>query len=149
MSSPIDTKSSWPIPLEELLQRRDACAKAAVPWGILQAVIFLTGLAVPILLVSWLRNAPPEYQWLNAAGLVLFFAFLFGNLLLTNFTLRRRQLAFHLICPSCAALLNGRIMQVAMVTGHCSQCGMLLVSDHPSHPPHAKPVTDAARSSGN
>lgn len=131
MQSLRHTKANWPIALEELIERRDQCAKVESRWSIVFLIVFFGFLFANIPFSTWLdsEDAP---KWLGVAWLVVFFAILIGNLPLMYRTMKNRLRSFDLVCPSCSKELNAKIMPMAVATGHCCNCGALLVINHPS-----------------
>lgn len=125
------TKANWPVTLEELIERRDQCTKIESKWSMVFIVVFFGFLLANIPFSNWLDSeAAPK--WLKIVWLFVYFAILIGNLPLLYKTTKNRLRSFDLVCPTCSRELNGKIMPMAIATGHCCNCGTLLVSNHPS-----------------
>lgn len=122
------TKAQWPISLQELLQRRDHYAKAEMNWCVIHGIIFFGFLIANFVFIRSHQQGGKAPPWVN----MVVVGFFIGNLLLLVRTSRKRLRSFDLICPSCLKLLDARIIPLAVATGHCCNCGALLVSNHPS-----------------
>ena len=131
MQSYQHTKVAWPISLQELIERRDQCAKLESKWSIKFLILFFGFLIANIPFVKWMEHSEMAPKWLSPVWLVVFFAILFGNLPLYYYTLRGRVRSFDLVCPNCSKELWAKLMPFAVATGHCCNCGAMLVKNHP------------------
>jgi len=133
MQSYRDTKANWPITLEDLKERSHQCVREASRWVYGYLVIALACLfTLPALTKHMKHNAhlPP---WLPVAVIVLFFVYIIAGSLFSRYMRKRKFRSYDLYCPSCSKVLEVvGIMPIVVATGHCPNCGICLVSNHPS-----------------
>ena len=127
------TKATWPVPLEELIARRDEQSKRHEKFSIVSTVILFSVLFGNIPLVRWLERDGEPDAWIWVLMLVSLFTFLFGNIFVLNWWAKKSMREFDLQCPKCKKFIDyKKLMPIAVATGHCCSCGAQLVSDHPS-----------------
>jgi hypothetical protein len=133
------TKASWPIPHEELIARRDQCAKIETRWVVVQMIVFFMLLGVMHTLGKWI-DGPNSPEWLTIVWVVVLSAIGIGNLLIYNITIANRMRSFDLACHTCFKILDKIMFSKALATGKCCNCRASLISNHsrkkPSKPTH-------------
>jgi hypothetical protein len=122
------TKASWPIPHEELIARRDQCAKLETKWVVVQMIVFFILLGAMHPLGKWI-DGPNSPEWLTIVWVVVLSAIVIGNMLLFNITIANRMRTFDLACPNCFKILDKIIFSGVLATGKCCNCRTSLVSN--------------------
>ena len=127
-----NTPAEWPIALDELKARRDACKKRENIVSFVWLVVFFGLLFGNIPLAEWITEQQKTYPWLGITYGVVFFGLLFGNVFAIFWIQRQRMRAYDLVCPACGTLMRGGLIPLAITTGRCGACGAELVVDHPA-----------------
>lgn len=134
MKSLRHTKAKWPITLEELINRRDQYTKVESRWSIWFLIIFFSFLLANLPFSNWLESDEAP-KWLSVVWVTVFFVILIGNIPLLCKATKKRLRSFDLTCPSCTKDLRAQALPMAIATGHCCNCGIQLVSNHPANTP--------------
>jgi len=135
MKSFRDVKPDWPIPLDELIARRDQHRKIqrklVTVFCVLNSLLFL-GFGETL---DWLVPSVISDPWQIFTVFLLSVIYFCGSYLLLTRRLRKSKKQFGLQCPECHELLDQShlMMPIAVATGHCASCGTKLVSRPPSH----------------
>ncbi len=127
------TQAHWPVPLRELIERRDQRAQFENlrVWFLL--ALFCGTLISLMPVADWLDEKVESLPlWAHAATFLAFSCIWILPFLAIIRSTRNRYRSFGLVCPSCSKLLMNNLITLTVATGHCGNCGTQLVSDHPS-----------------
>jgi hypothetical protein len=132
MKSLKHTKANWPITLQELIDRRDQCKKIESRWSIISLIVLVGFVFALMPFTKWFVHNVDVPKWVMTVLIIVFLVSLVSYLPLFLYAFKKLLKTFDLVCPSCSKEIAVNLMPITVATGHCGNCGALLVSNHPS-----------------
>jgi hypothetical protein len=132
MKSLKHTKANWPVTIQELIDRRDQYKKVESRWSIISLIAYFGFAFAFIPFSKWFMHSVDAPKWVRIVYIIVFLASLMSYLPLWLYTIKKWLRSFDLVCPACSKELEEKLMPITVATGHCGNCGALLVSNHPA-----------------
>jgi hypothetical protein len=113
---------------QELIARQKQLKRSSILGSGGLLVVFFAVIFGNVFLGRFVDRVRPPIPVQVLYGIVIF-AFLIGSVVFLNWSVKRRQRRFGMLCPACGETISGVLAHIAVATDRCGYCGSFLFSD--------------------